>query len=146
MQFVEVKTDTCSFSMPSGWEVKRPELNKTVLLGPNVGPLKAGFIIVELKDRGDEFVKIIAEARRQQLQLPMFEVINETDLSKQGFEAWRVRTRWYDENADLMIDGQNIFSRYGNDVFVLTSSIPNTPAKAELDQVFTQIIESFRLH
>ncbi len=81
----------------------------------------------------------------QTVQLPDYTVLEEKDLSRENYAAFHRAFRWFNPQINMLIFQRQVFILSDKQLYVLLSSQPNHDRLRELDELFVEMINSFRL-
>jgi len=139
------KGDGYTLSIPENWdEAKKINVKRTMFLGPKVGNSHMAFYVTKIPKEGKSYKDAADKMKEQQAGNQKYSVKEEGDISQPGFKAYQRSSSWYAEDVDMMLITREIFTETDDAVFILSCSIPNTPHLAELDELGTVIMGSFK--
>jgi len=72
-----------------------------------------------------------------------YTLLEEKDISQENFKASMHKSSWYNADKDMMVFVREIFTETETEVFILSSTIPNSPDIAELDNTIAAMMNSF---
>lgn len=133
-----------SIKMDANWEVKKINENQTFFFGPKVGKARVGFYITSINKDGKDYLYAAERIKEDQSLEKDYKLIEESDLSKNGYKAFMRRSYWYNEEIDMSLFVRDVFTESTNKIFILSCSIPNSPELVGIDKTLVQMMNSFK--
>jgi len=128
----------------ANWKIQQVEENQTVFLGPKVGSLRIGFYVTALPKKGKNYLDAARISKASQSKENHYTVLEEKDITQQNVKALLRRSSWYNADKDMTLFVREIFTESDKEVFILSSTIPNSSDIAELDSAIVAMMNSFR--
>ena len=133
-----------TIKIPANWYVDKIDGRQTFFYGPKVGEKRIGFYVTALEKEGKTYLDAAQKVKSDQETKRNYKVLEKKDISEADFKANMRRSCWYEEELDIVLFVREIFTESKDKVFILSSSIPNSPDLEELDRVVVGIMNSFR--
>jgi|GEM_PF-3192668 len=143
-EYILFQAKDFSIQKPTDWLVQKKDEHHIAFIGPKVGPLHAGFFITVLENHEGGYLAAAKEAGALQVKQAKYHIIEEQDVSKEKFDAVMRYATWYNRTQDLMMYAREIYTERNGKVYVLSSSVPNTPHLQMFDNVFIYMFNSFK--
>ncbi len=133
-----------SIYIGSNWDIQNINKNQTFFYGPKVGATRIGFYITSVNKDGKTYLDAANRRKVMHQQETDYAILEEQDISKQGYQAFMRLSCWYDANSDMTLFVREIFTESDQKVVILSCSIPNSPDLEELNKTTVQMMNSFR--
>jgi len=142
-QIIKYKGKGFNVEVASNWKVQQADENRTFFYGPKVGKLRVGFYITSMPKKDKSYMEAAQIMKTSQSTEKNYTVLEEADISQDNFKAFMRRASWYNADKDMTLFIRNIFTETDEQVFMISSSIPNSPALAELDEALISMMNTF---
>lgn len=143
-EYILFQAKDYSIQKPVDWLVQKKDEQHIAFIGPKVGPLHAGFFITILENHDGGYIAAAKEAEALQSQQTKYQLIEERDISKEKFDAMMRYATWYNRTQNLMMYSREIYTERNGKVYILSSSVPNTPHLQTFDNIFIYMFNSFK--
>lgn len=145
-QIVTYKSEDYSITMASSWKVQKIDENRILFIGPSVGDLEVGFYVTAVPKEGNTYLDAAKRYMEKQMLEKEYTILEEKDISKEGFKAFMRRSSWYHTEKDMVLFVRDVFTESDTKVFVLSCSIPNSENLREIENVTSVMMTSFKLN
>jgi len=133
-----------SIKKPTDWLIQQKDETYTIFTGPKVGPLKVGFYIRILENHEGDYLHAAEQLRALQAKQAKHHIIEERDMSQKNFDALMRYSTWYNHTENIMMYVREIFTERNGKIYILSSSVPNTPHLQMFDNIFIYMFNSFK--
>lgn len=134
--------------VPTHWYVASTPQHQAAFVAPEAGEVKSNLVVSINKAATGVTVKELSAAAkaRQSQEYPQYQVIDEKDLSKEGYQAVERRYQWFNAEHKAIILQRQIIMMLDQVVYTLTTTQKYDGAgDKETDQIFTQMLNTFRI-
>ncbi|MGB5436665.1 MAG: hypothetical protein WBM98_12305 [Maribacter sp.] len=135
-----------TIEVAANWYIDEIDGKQTFFYGPKVGEKRIGFYVTAVEKQGKSYKDAARKMKSEQEKNKEYKVLEQANISDAGFKALMRRSCWYEEDMDMMLFIREIFTESENKVFILSSSIPNSPDLEELDSAIIHVMNSFRFN
>lgn len=143
-EYILFRAKYYSIRKPTDWLVQKKDEHRTAFIGPKVGPFHVGFFITILENYEGDYISAAKEARTLQAQQAKHHIIEEQDVSKGKFDAMMRYSTWYNRAENIMMYTREIYTERNKKIYVLSSSVPNSPDLQAFDNIFIEMLNSFK--
>ncbi|MBP8002159.1 MAG: DcrB-related protein [Chloroflexi bacterium] len=134
--------------VPTDWYIASTPQYQAAFVAPEAGAVKSNVVVsINKAAEGVTIGALSAAAKAKQSQeYPQYQVIDEKDLSKEGYQALERRYQWFNAEHKAIILQRQIIMMVDQVVYTLTTTQKyDGQGDKETDQIFTQMLNTFRI-
>jgi len=131
-------------SQPSDWSVLIKDNEHVAFIGPKVNKAhRVGFFITRVKNaNNDDASKIAQQSRSKQLD---YKVLIEQNIILNEYPTLVNYTMWCDAEHKCSIYCMELFIQADDSIFILSTSISETPNRKKYEFIFDEMFQSFQI-
>lgn len=149
MNYMQFQGPGFEMEIPTNWLITSSPQYQAMFLAPQdeqVG-MRANLMVTLRPVTEDVTLQRVAEETRrmQEREYADYTVTDEVDFSEQGGSLFVRRYQWHNARNNLDVAQIQGFVKFADVLFTLTATRLNQPEQAYLDEIFEDMINSFRI-